>query len=113
MNTDDPLRKCEKCNITKPNSLFYKYKYCKRCHIKNYIKEHILTARIANHLNLSIDEINNIMENRDNVNDFTRNLLGEHERYDEVIQYFTGNRDSTIITEDVIDNFLDENIVSL
>ena len=59
MDTDDPLRKCDKCKITKPKSLFYRYKYCKRCHIKNYIKEHILNARIANHLNLSIDEINN------------------------------------------------------
>jgi hypothetical protein len=114
MNTEDPLRKCDKCKITKPKSLFYKYKYCKRCHIKNYIKEHILTARIANHLNLSIDEINNIMENRDDVNDSTRNLLGEHERYDEVITYFTGHnmRDSTIITDDVINNFLDENVLS-
>jgi hypothetical protein len=120
MNTEDPLRKCDKCKIRKPKSLFYKYKYCKRCHLKNYIKQHILTARIANHLNLSIDEINNIMENRDNINDIndmndsTRNLLGEHERYDEVIMYFTGHsmRDSTIITNDVIDNFLDENVVS-
>ncbi len=115
----DPLRKCDTCKITKPKSLFYKYKYCKRCHIKNYIKEHILTARVANHLNLSIDEINNIMENRDDVNDatrslLTRNLFGEHERYDDVIMYFTGHnmRDSTIITNDVIDNFLDENVVS-
>ena len=116
MNTeDDPLRKCDKCKIRKPKSLFYKYKYCKRCHLKNYIKEHILTARIANHLNLSIDEINNIMENRDDINDSPRRFLGEHERYDEVIMYFTGHSmiDSTIITNDVIDNFLDENVVSL
>jgi hypothetical protein len=114
MNTEDPLRKCDKCNITKPKSLFYKYKCCKRCHLKNYIKQHILTARIANHLNLSIDEINNIMENRYDINDTTRNLTGEHERYDEVIMYFTGHsmRDSTIITNDVIENFLDENVVS-
>jgi hypothetical protein len=114
MNTEDPLRKCDKCKITKPKSLFYKYKYCKRCHIKNYIKQHILTARIANHLNLSIDEINNIVENRDNINDSTRNLHEENDRYDEVIMYFTGHnmRDSTIITNDVIENFLDENVVS-
>jgi hypothetical protein len=114
MDTDDPLRKCDKCKITKPKSLFYRDKYCKRCHIKDYIKEHILNARIANHLNLSIDEINNIMENRDDINDSTRNLIGEHERYDDVIMYFTGHnmRDSTIITNDVIDNFLDEIVVS-
>lgn len=115
MNTeDDPLRKCDKCKITKPKSLFYKYKYCNRCHIKDYLKQHILTARIANHLNLSIEEINNIMENRDDVNDTTRNLLGEHQRYDEVIMYFTGHnmRDSSIITNDIIENFLDETVVS-
>uniref|UniRef100_A0A6C0DNA0 Uncharacterized protein n=1 Tax=viral metagenome TaxID=1070528 RepID=A0A6C0DNA0_9ZZZZ len=115
MNTEeDPLRKCDKCKITKPKSLFYKYKYCKRCHLKNYIKQHILMARIANHLNLSIDEINNIMENKIDINDSTRNLIGEHERYDEVIMYFTGHnmRDGTIITDNVIENFLDENVVS-
>jgi hypothetical protein len=111
MDTDDPLRKCDKCSITKPKSLFYRYKYCKKCHIKDYIKQHLLNARIANHLNLSIDEINNILENRDDINDSTRNFLGEHERYDEVIMYFTEVPDSTIITDDVIDNFLNENVV--
>ena len=40
------------------------------------------------------------------INDSTRNFLGEHERYDEVIMYFTGVPDSTIITDDVIDNFI-------
>ena len=34
MNTDEPIRKCDKCKITKFKSLFYRYKYCKRCHIK-------------------------------------------------------------------------------
>ena len=107
MNTeDDPLRKCDKCKITKPKSLFYRYKYCNRCHIKDYLKQHILTARIANHLNLSIEEINNIMENRDD---------GEHQRYDDVIMYFTGHnmRESSIITNDIIENFLDETLVPL
>ena len=116
MNTeDDPLRKCDKCKITKPKSLFYRYKYCNRCHIKDYLKQHILTARIANHLNLSIEEINNIMEHRDDVNDATRNLLGEHQRYDDVIMYFTGHnmRESSIITNDIIENFLDETVASL
>ena len=53
------------------------------------------------------------MENKDDINDSTRNLLGEHERYDEVIMYYTGHniRDSTIITNDVIENFLDETVV--
>ena len=107
MNTeDDPLRKCDKCKITKPKSLFYRYKYCNRCHIKDYLKQHILTARIANHLNLSIEELNNIMEHRDD---------GEHQRYDDVIMYFTGHnmRESSIITNDIIENFLDETVASL
>jgi hypothetical protein len=49
------------------------------------------------------------------MNDSTRNLIGEHERYDEVIMYFTGYNmsDSTIITNNIIDNFLDENIVPI
>ena len=108
MDTDDSLIKCNKCKITKPKSLFYKYKYCRRCHIKDYIKNHLLNARAANHFNLSIDKLNNIMT--DNMNDPTRDA-GEHERYDEVIMYFTGTQSSTVITDDVINNFLDENVV--
>ena len=63
MNVEDPIRKCDKCNESKPRSLFYKHQYCKRCHIKDHISHHILKARVANRLNLSIDEINNILEN--------------------------------------------------
>ena len=70
MDTEDPLRKCDKCKITKPKSLFYKYKYCNRCHIKDYIKNHLLNARVANHLNLSIGKLNNIIT--DNMDDPTR-----------------------------------------
>ena len=70
MDTEDPLRKCDKCKITKPKSLFYKYRYCNRCHIKDYIKNHLLNARVANHLNLSIGKLNNIIT--DNMDDPTR-----------------------------------------
>ena len=108
MDTEDPLRKCDKCKITKPKSLFYKYKYCKRCHIKNYIKQHIQNARIANHFNLSMDEFNNIMT--ENMNDPTRNGIGEHERYDEIMIYYCRTQ-SSVITDEVINNFLDEIIV--
>ena len=41
------------------------------------------------------------------MNDPTRDA-GEHERYDEVIMYFTGTQSSTVITDNVINNFLDE-----
>ncbi len=104
MNTDDPPRKCDTCKITKPRSLFYRYKYCKRCHIKKYINDHLRIARIANHLNLSIDELNNIM--KIDTNDPTRNLIGEHERYDELMLYFTRHSiTGTIITYDSIFNY--------
>jgi len=94
MDTEDPLRKCDKCKITKHKSVFYRYKYCKKCHIKSYLN---------NHLNLSIDELNNIMK------------TVEHDRYDEIVMYFTGHsmRDSSIITNEIIDNFLDENVIPI
>jgi hypothetical protein len=107
-NKEDPIRKCDKCKISKPKSLFYRYKYCKRCHIINYINMHLLNARVANHLNLSIDELNNIL--KIDMNDSTRNGIGEHDRYDEVMLLMTGwNMPPSIsITENVINNFLNE-----
>ena len=99
------LRKCDTCKIIKPKILFHIYKYCKSCHIKDYIKNHLLNARVANHFNLSIDELNNIMSI--NVNDPVRNEIGEHERYDEIMNYYIGTQ-STVITDTVINNFLEE-----
>ena len=108
MEEDNILRKCDKCKIIKPKRQFFRYKYCKKCHIKSYINQHLLNAHIANHLNLSINEINDIMTSKKN--DPLRNEIGEHERYDEIIMYYTGHSmpKSTIITENVIDKFLDE-----
>jgi hypothetical protein len=108
MNNNEILRKCDTCKIIKPKRLFYRYKYCKRCHIKNYIINHLTNARIANHLNLSIDELNNIL--KIDMNDRTRNAKGEHQRYDEIIGYYTGNNiyNSSIITNNIINIFLDE-----
>jgi hypothetical protein len=105
MDNNELLIKCNKCKITKPKELFYKYKYCKRCHIKDYIKNHLLDARVANHFNLSMEEFNNIMTS--NMNDPIRNGIGEHERYDEIMVYYCGTQ-SSIITDDIINNFLDE-----
>ena len=96
---NEPLRKCNKCKITKPKKLFYRYKYCNRCHIKAYICIHLQNARIANHLNISIDELNNILDTK-------RNGIGEHERYDEVMLLIYNTR--SIINDDIINNFLDE-----
>ena len=98
---NEPLRKCDKCKITKPKKLFYRYKYCNRCHIKDYIRNHLQNARIANHLNISIDELNNIIDPK-------RNEIGEHERYDEVMLLIYNTR--SIINDDIINNFLDEQL---
>lgn len=106
---NDPLRKCDTCKITKPKSLFYRYKYCKRCHIKDYLIQHICNARVANHLNLSIDELNNIIKIEIDINDHARDEIGEHNRYGEVMFYLNRKYMSNIITNDNIDNFLDEN----
>lgn len=106
MDNNEPLRKCDTCKIIKPKRLFYRYKYCKRCHIKNYIKDLLLKARAANHLNLSIDEFNNIITN--NMNDPTRDEIGEHHRYGELMYYYNRRLSSTIITDDVINGFLEE-----
>ena len=100
----EPLRKCDKCKITKPKNLFYRYKYCNRCHIKSYIRIHLQNARIANHLNISIDELNNIL--KIDCNDSRRNEIGEHERYDEVMLLMCNS--SFIINDDIINNFLDD-----
>jgi hypothetical protein len=105
MDNNELLRKCNKCKITKPKELFYKYKYCKRCHIKDYIRNHLLDARVANHFNLSMEDFNNIMTS--NMNDPIRNGIEEHERYDEIMVYYCGTQ-SSIITDDIINNFLDE-----
>ena len=98
---NEPLRKCDKCKITKPKKLFYRYKYCNRCHIKDYIRNHLQNARIANHLNISIDELNNIIDPK-------RNEIGEHERYDEIMLLMYNS--SSIINDDIINNFLDEQL---
>ena len=54
--------------------------------------------------------LNHIITN--DLNDPTRNELGEHIRYDEVILLMTNNTisSSTVITNDIIDSFLDKNI---
>lgn len=104
MNEEDLIIKCDKCKVSKPKSMFYRYKYCKKCHIKDYINYHILNGRVANRLNLSMDELNNILKN-DNT-DPTRNEIGEHERYDEVMLLFTDLNMSSFRV--LTDNMLDE-----
>lgn len=79
-----------------------------KCDIKTYIKTHLFNARVANALNISIDELNNILKL--NINDSTRNSIGEHYRYDEVMLLMLDLNfpSSNIITDEIIDKFLDE-----
>jgi hypothetical protein len=96
MNEEDLIRKCK---VSKPKSMFYRYKYCKKCHISY----HILNGRVANCLNLSMDELNNILKN-DNT-DPTRNEIGEQERYDEVMLLLTDLNMSSfrVLTDNMLD----------
>jgi hypothetical protein len=105
MNNNEVLKKCDTCKIIKPKKLFHICKYCKRCHIKDYIKNQLLNARIANHFNLSIDELNNIMTS--NMNNSSRNEIVERERYDEIMVYYIRTQ-SYVITDNIINNFLDK-----
>jgi len=89
MNELEVVRICDKCKIIKPINLFYKYKYCKKCHIIDYINIHLSNARIANHLNLSIDEFNNII-NTNHIQNYNINS-------------------SSIINNNIINDYLDEN----
>ena len=109
MNEEDLIRKCDKCKVSKPKSMFYRYKYCKKCHIKDYMNYHILNARTANRLNLSMGELNNILKNEpfrtaDNT-DPTRNEIGEHERYAEVMLLMTDQNmsSSRVLTDNILD----------
>ena len=72
--------------------------------IMSFIRIHLQNARIANHLNISIDELNDIL--KIDYNDPKRNEIGEHKRYDEVMLLMYNS--SSIITDDIIDHFLDE-----
>ena len=105
MEENELLKICDICKKFKTKTLFYKYNYCKRCHIKKHIKHKLLEAQTANHFNLSMNELKKIM-NID-FHDPTRNEIGEHRRYDEIVDYYTRIQ-SSVITEDIINNFLDE-----
>jgi len=43
-----------------------------------------------------------------NPNDPNKNASGEHPKYDEITSYFRNGLNSSIITNNVIDKFLDE-----
>jgi Leucine-rich repeat (LRR) protein len=93
MNELEVVRICDNCKIIKPINLFYKYKYCKKCHIIDYINIHLSNARIANHLNLSIDEFNNIIKiNTNHIQNYNINS-------------------SSIINNNIINDYLNEKMI--
>lgn len=85
---NEQLRKCDTCKIIKSKSLFYRYKYCKKCHYKDIIKKYLSEIRTAYQLNIMTI----------NINVPTRNAIGEHDRYDEIMGYYMSG--SSIITNE-------------
>ena len=105
------MRKCAICKQIKDVSLFYTFYTCRKCKTIEDIEEFILLAKISNHLNISIEEVKNILTI--NINDSGRNEFGEHNRFDELMLLITGfdenfSSSSIIIYKERISNFLDE-----
>ena len=78
-----PQRICRNCKINKDTSLFYKYNLCNRCKIIADVKIYLDNAKLANHFNTSIEEIEYILKLDDE--DPNKNPLGEHSKYDDVM----------------------------
>lgn len=79
-------------------------KLCNRCNIKNDIKLHLLYAKLANCLILTIDELKNIIKD-DLLSIVEYNINDEISLLNNMIIIYS---DNTIITDDIIYRFLDE-----
>ena len=101
-----PERRCKDCKVYKDTSLFYKNYLCNRCKIIADIRDYLHYAKLANHFNTSIKEIHNILEI--DMNDPSRNLIGEHERYDEVMLVYSSYSNSIFNNTEAISSYLDE-----
>lgn len=102
-------RRCKVCKIIKDKSLFHKYNLCNRCKIIAEVKIYLDNAKLANHFNKSIKEIEYILEL--DVNDPNKNPIGEHSKYDDVMLVyqtagFFGN--SQFNNRETISRYLDE-----
>jgi len=57
----DELRQCIRCNFVKPKKHFYRHKMCKSCINSISVYNYLMNAEVANKLNISIEELNDIM----------------------------------------------------
>tara|TARA_B110000444_G_C18321167_1_gene358455 strand:+ start:119 stop:427 length:309 start_codon:yes stop_codon:yes gene_type:complete len=99
-------KRCTTCNIIKNKNLFHKYSLCKKCAIINDVGQYLLFAKLANHFNKSIEEIDNILTIDDN--DPSRNAIGEHIYYDDVMLELVKYSNSQFNNRATITRFLDE-----
>ena len=77
-----PEQLCKVCKVNKDTSLFYKNYLCNRCKIIAEVKVYLDNAKLANHFNTSIKEIEYILEL--DMNDPNKEC-GEHSKYDDVM----------------------------
>lgn len=101
-----PQRRCKECKIYKDTSLFYKHYLCNRCKIIADIGNYLSMAKLAYHFNTNILEIENMLEI--DMNDPSRNLIGEHRRHDEVMGAMVSICHSQFNNTEAISNYLKE-----
>jgi len=104
-----PERRCNVCNIVKDTRLFHKYSLCNRCKIIGEVRMYLDYAKLANHFNTSIKEIEYILELDDK--DPNKNPIGEHSKYDDVmLVYQTAGffSNSQFNNTEAISNYLNE-----
>ena len=104
-----PERRCKVCKIVKDTNLFHKYKLCNRCKIIAEVKIYLHYAKLANHFNTSIKEIEYILEL--DMNDPNKNPIGEHSKYDDVMlvyQSATFFENSQFNNTETISGYFDE-----
>ena len=103
-----PERLCRVCKIVKDTNLFHKYNLCNRCKIIAEVKIYLDYAKLANHFNTSIKEIEYILEL--DMNDPNKEG-GEHSKYDDVmLEYQSASfyRNSQFNNIETISRYLDE-----
>jgi len=103
-----PERRCKECKVYKDTSLFFKNYLCNRCKIIAEVKNYLDNAKLANHFNTSIKEIDNILEN--DIDDPNKEG-GEHKKYDDVmLVYQTASffSNSQFNNREAISNYLKE-----
>ena len=102
-------KKCTTCKVVKNKNLFHKDYLCNKCKIIGDVRIYLDNAKLANHFNTSIEEIEYILEL--DMNDPNKNPIGEHSKYDDVMLVyqqagFYGN--SQFNNTETISRYLDE-----